>query len=293
MDHDLQPSTSKLLGYPEDARLLILNADDFGFCGAVNEGIMGVLEAGLVCSTSLMMPCPVSREAFEYLLAHSQISVGVHLTVISDPAHHRCGPLLPKEKVQTRVDSSGYFYDFDGRHSRMNEINLRELELEFRAQIESVLAAGLHPDHLDWHSLRIRDWTPIPALITRLAAEYGLALRVMGQGWIKHVLSQGLPCIDRDFLDSYSIDPAQKTAQFKQLLHDLPCGLNEWAVHPGLDGAELLSLEPGGNHFRQSDFDFLTSHAARGLIDEECILLIDYRSLQPVWKLKGQHLLEQ
>ncbi len=32
---------------------------------------------------------------------------------------------------------------------------LDELEVEFRAQIDTVLAAGLMPTHLDWHSIRI------------------------------------------------------------------------------------------------------------------------------------------
>jgi predicted glycoside hydrolase/deacetylase ChbG (UPF0249 family) len=50
--------TNRLLGYPPDARLLILNADDFGMCNAVNEAIVRTLEAGVVRSTSLMVPCP-------------------------------------------------------------------------------------------------------------------------------------------------------------------------------------------------------------------------------------------
>ncbi len=36
--------TNRLLGYPEDARLLIINADDFGMCHAVNEAIIRRLE---------------------------------------------------------------------------------------------------------------------------------------------------------------------------------------------------------------------------------------------------------
>jgi hypothetical protein len=34
--------TNQLLGYAPDARLLVLNADDFGMCHAVNAGICGV-----------------------------------------------------------------------------------------------------------------------------------------------------------------------------------------------------------------------------------------------------------
>jgi hypothetical protein len=45
--------TNRLLGYPADARLLIINADDFGMCHAVNEAIIGTLKEGIVQSTSL------------------------------------------------------------------------------------------------------------------------------------------------------------------------------------------------------------------------------------------------
>ena len=34
--------TNQLLGYPNDARLLIVNADDFGMCHTINTGIFRV-----------------------------------------------------------------------------------------------------------------------------------------------------------------------------------------------------------------------------------------------------------
>jgi chitin disaccharide deacetylase len=51
-------STNQILGYPVDARLLIINADDFGMCNSVNEAIFQTLKEGVVRSTSLMVPCP-------------------------------------------------------------------------------------------------------------------------------------------------------------------------------------------------------------------------------------------
>ena len=50
--------TNRLLGYPADARLLILNADDFGMCHAVNQAIMSALAAGVVRSATVMAPVP-------------------------------------------------------------------------------------------------------------------------------------------------------------------------------------------------------------------------------------------
>ena len=65
---------------------------------------------------------------------------------------------------------------------------------------------------------------------------------------------------------------------------DLEGGLALWAIHPGLDNAELLAIEPDGNRIRQTDFDFWTSQQAWNLIDQEGIILLDYRTLQDVWK---------
>jgi hypothetical protein len=53
--------TNSLLRYPADARLLFVNADDFGMCHAVNVAIIRSLEEGIVCSCSVMVPCPTKN----------------------------------------------------------------------------------------------------------------------------------------------------------------------------------------------------------------------------------------
>ena len=50
--------TNRLLGYPADARLLLVNADDFGMCHAVTAAIIRTLQDGIVTSCSIMVPCP-------------------------------------------------------------------------------------------------------------------------------------------------------------------------------------------------------------------------------------------
>ena len=275
--------TNQLLGYSADARLLIINADDFGMCNSVNEAIIRVLKEGVVRSSSLMIPCPWALQAIHFLRDHPEIPFGVHLTAISDPVDYRWGPLTSREKVPSLVDRAGYFYNFEAMPAFLAQVKMDQLELEFQAQIEAVLAAGLSPTHLDWHALRIAGRTDIFDLMIRLAKEYGLALRVMGRAGIKKLQSQGLPTSDNDFLDSYLVDPTHKTDRYVQLLRELPAGLSEWAVHPGLDNAELLAIEPAGNHERQTDFDFWISQQAKDIVSEEGIILLDYRELQVVW----------
>jgi hypothetical protein len=224
--------------------------------------------------------------AVHFLRDHPEIAFGVHLTALSEWVDYRWGPVTPKEKVPSLIDEAGYFYNFEAMPGFLARVSLRELEMEFRTQIEFVLAAGLRPSHLDWHALRIGDRGDIFGLLLGLARDYGLALRVAGRPWIEKVQSLGLPANDYDFLDSYLLDPASKADRYAERLRDLPAGLSEWAVHPGLDNSELFAIDPGGSHIRQADFDFFTSRQAKNIIAEEGIILLDYRALQEVWRDK-------
>lgn len=278
--------TNHLLGYPSDARLLIINADDFGMCHAVNQAVIGALAEGIVRSTTVMAPCPWAWHALRFLATHPYIPFGVHLTVIADWAEYPWGPVTPASQVPTLVNEHGHFYNFDQMPAFLAGVNLDELETEFRAQIEAVLGWGLQPTHLDWHCLRLDGWDDVFEVMLGLAREYGLALRVIACSQIAKVQSLGLPANDRGFLDSYSLDPATKAAHYAALLRALPAGLSEWAIHPGLDTPELLTIEPVGNHIRQTDYDFLISQAAKDIVQEEGIILLDYRALQDVWRAR-------
>jgi hypothetical protein len=268
--------TNRLLGYPADARLLIINADDFGMCHAINEAILRALQRGVLRSTTLMVPCPWALHAMHFLSDHPEVPFGIHLTVISEWPNYRWGPVTSKEKVPALINQAGYFHTFEQMPEFLDGVRLDQLELEFRGQIEAVLAAKLKPTHLDWHSLRIGNRTDIFDVMLGLAREYGLALRLAGQSWIEKLQSEGLPTNDYDFLDSYLLDPVNRSAIYGKMLHELPAGLSEWAIHPGLDDAELLAIEPDGKHIRQTDFDFLMSEEAKDIVKEEGIILLDY-----------------
>lgn len=278
-----QLQANRLLGYSDDARLLIINADDFGMCRAVNEAVIRAFGSGLLCSTTLMMPCPWALHAVRFLKDHPEIPFGVHLTAISDSVDYLWRPLTVKEKVSSLVDQAGYFYTFEQMPEFLAQVSLNHLEREFRAQIEAVFAAGLKPTHLDWHALRIGGRADISEVMLELAKAYGLALRVAGRAHIGRVQSRGLPTNDHDFLDSYLLESVAKGARYEQLLRGLPVGLSEWAVHPGLDTPELRAIDPDGTPVRQADFDFLVSPKAKETVEEEGIVLLDYRALQTLW----------
>src|SRR5262249_53886711 len=126
--------TNALLGYPADARLLIINADDYGMCHAANAAIIRTLPAGGGRSTTLMVPCPWARHAMRFLAEHPEVAFGVHLTAISEWPNYRWGPLTARGKVASLIDSAGYFYRFEQMREFLGQVSLDQLELEFRAQ---------------------------------------------------------------------------------------------------------------------------------------------------------------
>src|SRR5215472_1671829 len=101
--------TSRSLGYPDDARLLIINADDFGRAHACNAGTLRALIEGVVSSTTLMAPCPWALHAMHLLADQLRISFGVHRHVVNDGPLYGCGAFNSRNKVKFLVDEMGFF----------------------------------------------------------------------------------------------------------------------------------------------------------------------------------------
>jgi chitin disaccharide deacetylase len=275
------PRANELLGYPPDARLLIVNADDFGMYHAVNAGILRAITEGVVRSTTLMVPCPWALHAMRLLGEHPEIPFGVHLTIVTDFVDYRWGPVSPKERVPSLVDETGSFHRDQPGQAYLADLALEDVEREFRAQIEVVLAAGLTPTHLDFHCLRDGGRPDIFDMSIGLAREYGVALRVFDPN--EHLQRLGLPANDHQVVDSTRIETDGKTVTYVQMMRDLPAGLSEWAVHPALGTIEAQAIDAWWAK-READFTFFTSQEARDTIQAEGIILLDYGALQAVWR---------
>jgi predicted glycoside hydrolase/deacetylase ChbG (UPF0249 family) len=284
MSHLPNSQTNRFLGYPDDARLLIINADDLGRSHASNEATFRARKDGVVSSTTLMVPCPWALHAMQLLSDQPDLPFGVHLTVVCDVSHYRCGPLTCRDKVPSLVEKTGFFYPLERIPAFLAQVKLSELEVEFRAQIEAVLAASLSPTHLDWHCLDDGGRADIFELTVKLAEEYGLAVRVFHRSTGVSLQQRGLPTNDHDVLDSYRLDLVEKSAWYARALRALPSGLSEWAVHPAVGSPEMQAIEPESWQVRSTDFDFLISQEARSIIEQEEIVLLSYKPLQKVWQ---------
>jgi chitin disaccharide deacetylase len=274
--------SSEMLGYSPQARVLIINADDLGIYPSVNNAVLQSIDHGIAGSCSLMPPCPGAHEALELLHERPHIPFGVHLTLVCDFAGYRWQPLAPAEKVPSLLDGDGRFFTTDAKGQLLAQAQLLEVELELRSQIEAVLATGLTPTHLDWHSLADGGREDIFDLGLALAEEYRLAARVWLEPSRRTARQLGLPVVDHDFLDSFSLDVDTKASRYLQLLHELPAGLSEWAVHPGLGDAASREIDKGWR-VRHTDLEFLISPEARDAVPQEGIMIIGYGTIKDAW----------
>src|SRR2546426_6127685 len=137
------------LGYPPNAKLLILHADDLGAAHSVDAASFDAFDKGVISSASIMVPTPWIAEVAAYARAHPNADLGLHLTITSEWETYRWGSVESKDKVASLLDSSGTFPSEVQPVTKNAKVV--EVERELRAQVERALALGIRPTHLDSH----------------------------------------------------------------------------------------------------------------------------------------------
>jgi predicted glycoside hydrolase/deacetylase ChbG (UPF0249 family) len=274
------------LGYEHSARLLIVHADDVAITHSVNAAFFRGLETGFINSGSVMVCCPWFAELVAFVQAHPEADLGVHLTLTSERTYYRWGPTAPRSKVPSLVDGLGYFHQTWTSDTRVNP---NEVEIELRAQIEKAYAAGLRPTHLDSHQYRLqKGGRELFSIFLRLGGEYRLPVFV-ARNWfaewpyLKLALAQKNIVVDYTITIEPQIAPEEWPGFYRSVIENLPAGVSELVIHPGLDDPELRAFSAGrstwGAAWRQRDFDYFTSVEFRTLLAKHNIMLINWREI--------------
>ena len=98
------------LGYPKDAKLVIIHADDLGVSHSENAASIMAMQKGSVSSASIMVPCPWFPEIAAYAQANPSADLGLHITLTSEWKYYKWGPVTAKEKVPGLVNKNGFLY---------------------------------------------------------------------------------------------------------------------------------------------------------------------------------------
>jgi chitin disaccharide deacetylase len=272
------------LGYPADAKLVILHADDVAMAHSVNMASFAALDQKAISSASVMVTCPCLTEVAEYAKAHPDADLGVHLTLTSEWKTYRWGPVAPKDQVPSLLDPQGYFYP--DVPSAAAHIKPNEAEREIRAQVEMAIQMGIRPTHLDTHMLALTATPQLYATLVKVGHDLKvpfLALRGYGGRRIRWLLSDTDIVFDSLAVFDSNVRPGQWTESYVKLLDSLKPGLHYLIVHPGYDDAELEAVVDGQQSFgaawRQRDFDAVTSPEFKRALERNHIILVGWKDL--------------
>jgi predicted glycoside hydrolase/deacetylase ChbG (UPF0249 family) len=255
----------------DQAKELLIRCDDVGMSHTVNMAVRELLKTGMPFSTSVMIACPWYLEAVEILKANPQIGVGIHLTLNSEWENYKWGPVLGAASVPSLVDKNGHFYASEAEFAAA-DVDLAEVEMELRAQIERALSAGLRVDYLDYHMLTATSTPEMTAIVEGLAAEYGLGMaRYFGESSVS----------------IWADAPEDKLTSLLGHIRDIRPGISLLVIHLGMETPEMSAMVDLNNAsdpyrvaiHRQAELNAMTSPAFLAAIEEGGIELVTYKDI--------------
>jgi predicted glycoside hydrolase/deacetylase ChbG (UPF0249 family) len=268
-------SLAERLGYPSDAKLLIVNCDDLGSSRSANVAIYEAVREGVATSATLMVPCPWARDAAAMYRGED---VGLHLTLNSEWDTYRWGP----------ITHSPSLLDGDGGFPRTVEdvwdhADLDEVRKECRAQLERAIYWGFDVSHIDSHMGTMQLRPEFFDVYLELAIDFQLPLRMAGASgerligfpYRRLAAEEGVV-----FPDHFVYTHVGSQRTIEKALFDLRPGVTEVYLHPAIDTDELRASHPDWPQ-RVEDHAYLTSDPSfRDLIERAGVTLISYRPLR-------------
>ncbi len=273
------------MGHPNNAKMLIVHADDMGVAHSVNAATIIAYEKQAITSGSIMVPCPWFDEIAQYFLEHPQHDYGLHLTLTNEWKYYNWDGVAEKSEIPSLLNGKGYLYDNTTDVVKYGKI--KEIEIELRAQIDRALSSGLKPSHLDSHMGVLYQTPELISLLFRLSKEYGIPAMYSAARLPAGVVG---PKLDYGLTSIYGIPattPGTDWAlEYNKHIKNLAPGLHEIIIHLAYDDRETQAMTVGfeGWHaaWRQRDLDYVTSKEFSQLLKAEEIVLVNWRQIQQV-----------
>lgn len=279
----------------DQAKTLIVNADDFGLSEGINRGILSAHENGILRSTSLMPNGCAFDDAVRIALDTPSLDVGVHLCLIGEKS------VAPTEDLRGMVSADGLLPESHPVFTRQllsRRFSVGAVQTEIRAQIERVLTAGIDPTHIDSHQ-HVHMLPAVFSIVLDVAREYGIsAVRVpleqsqpdrggffsrlmhtlflprVGQTRLRQVEAAGLRTAD--WFWGLGTSGTMDETSLMDTLRSLRPGVNEIMCHPGFSDAVTANRYQWGYAW-DSEKAALQSDSVRRYIEDNEIRLASFR----------------
>ena len=276
------------LGYPEDAKLLIIHADDLGMSYSENSASIAALEQGPVNSASIMVPCPWFPDIAAYAKGHAYMDFGLHLTLNSEWKYYKWGPVTSLSDVPSLVNKNGYLYSLVD--SLKQAARPEEVKLELENQVAKAYQFGIDVTHLDAH-MGAAVSTPefLKAYIevgkaNRLPVLLDKRVYLLNDKAINALLDDSVAVLDG--IHSAGPEDYQNgmAAYYTKVLEGLEPGVHCLLIHLAYNNPEMKAITidhpDWGAAWRQADFEFFTGEECKAILKRENITLITWREIR-------------
>jgi predicted glycoside hydrolase/deacetylase ChbG (UPF0249 family) len=281
-------SVQELLGYPKDAKLLIVHADDLGVTHSENAASISAMEKGSVNSASVMVPCPWFPEMAAYAHLHPEKDFGLHLTITSEWKYYKWGPVTPAAKIPGLVNKNGFFYS--SVDSVVQNASPAEVEVEIRNQVKRAIQFGMTPTHLDAHMYTLHHSLGFLKSYLKVGHEFNIPVFIPRQLDsslhinLDTVVSRRDVIVDTILTEQYEDYKAGTGSFYTTGLKNLKPGLTYLIIHTAYNDAEMEAVtiehDGWGAAWRQKDYDFFTSPECAQLLKDNHIYVVTWREIR-------------
>lgn len=281
-------------------RYLIINADDFGLCPAMNQAICGLFRMGAITSSSVLAPAPEAVAACKYAV-DGHFPVGVHWTLYSE-WERSCWPPAYSSGKSSSLTADGYLPADGGAAAKRAASG--DVTKELDAQYRLMAGEGCLPDHADSHggtlygingrfffinAFRLCQKYRLPFRFARspsflerqFCGNVSPALKAAHAGIIfladrmkvslpDDFITHPLPAEKiRDYEDLCSYYEAQLTAA--------PSGITEVFLHPSVPDPGMLQLTPQWRK-RVWEYEYLKSGRLAHFLEKEGFRTVSWKT---------------
>lgn len=283
-------TSAERLGFPPEARVLILQLNDAGLCFESNQAILELIEAHPELSVSVLTNAPWFHDFVNR--CPRDRDVGLSFTLNSELPNYRWRPMAVREG-STLTDADGYLWS--SITQTVVNASRDDVEHELLAQIRALRQSGIPISHLGTHlgtlyargdlsesylRLSREYWIPAPTL--DLTPERLMEFRRLGFP-LDDELAAVLASYPLPRLDDFKFPPTgdtldEKRTAFLEALRGLKPGLTQINLLPAVESEALKHLT---DLWRQRvwDYDILRGDEFWTAIQEEGILLVNWRDV--------------
>jgi len=292
-----EKTVAEKLGYPKDARLLVIHAQDLGMAHSIDKATFEALEKGWVTSASILVPAPWYREVVQWTRLHPNADLGIRLDMNSNWPTYRWRPVSDQKPGSALLDDEGYLPKLGRVVARRAKPD--DVLNEAHAQMERAKLDGIPISHVDNYAKTMILSPELFQVYWEIGEEYKAPI-VFPRRQVEQKGVRGDQGNRYNFgglkvsLDQFPVDGVTEIfsgytkkdwlSVYEKSLESLPPGVYQLCVHLGYDDDELEAVtnkeHDWGAEWRQNDLDVVSNPEFQKFLKDKGFILVGWKELE-------------